>query len=110
MLSTVLVMVSIVSIISALAKSVKEATSYVSPLALLGLVAGLLSSFTDGASAWYLYVIPLFNSAAAMNGIFSLAANPLFVLITVATNLVLAIGLGYLLTRMFDSERIMFSK
>lgn len=109
-LSTVLVMVSIVSLISALAKSVKEATSYVSPLALLGLVAGLLSSLMDGANAWYLYIIPLFNSAAAMNGIFSLTANPLFVLITVVTNLALAFGLGYLLTRMFDSERIMFSK
>lgn len=43
-------------------------------------------------------------------GIFAFSASPLFILTTVATNLVLT-GCGvFLLTRMFNSERIIFSR
>ncbi|MBO5363644.1 MAG: ABC transporter permease, partial [Clostridia bacterium] len=71
-LSSVLVMVGVVSIASTFAKSVKEASGMVSPIMILALVAGMTASFLP-TSAWYVYCIPLINSAAAMNGIFSLA-------------------------------------
>ncbi|MBQ8374546.1 MAG: ABC transporter permease [Clostridia bacterium] len=108
-LSSVLVMVALASIASALAKSVKEATGFIGPLTILMMLVGLVSSFLDG-NAWYFYLIPLLNSATAMSGIFSFAAQPWFVLITVAVNLAVAFGLSWLLTKMFDSEKIMFSK
>ena len=110
-LSSVLVMVALVSIVSAFAKSVKEATGMVGPLTVLVMLLGLSTMFSTGATGSYLwYLIPLYNSARAMSGIFSFLASPVAVLITIAVNLVVAALLAVLLAKMFDSEKIMFNK
>lgn len=110
-LSSVLVLVALVSILSALAKSVKEATSFVGPMMILVVLFGISTMFTgsSGGSVW-LYCIPLYNSARAMSAVFSFAASPLRVLVTVAANVVCALLLSVLLAKMFDSEKIMFNK
>ena len=110
-LSSVLVMVALVSIVSAFAKSVKEATGMVGPLTVLVMLLGLSTMFSTGATGSYLwYLIPLYNSARAMNGIFSFLASPVAVLITIAVNVVVAALLAVLLAKIFDSEKIMFNK
>ncbi|HIR23003.1 MAG TPA: ABC transporter permease [Candidatus Scatosoma pullicola] len=110
-LSSVLVMVALVSIVSAFAKSVKEATGMIGPLMILVMILGLSTMFSSGATGSYLwYLIPLYNSARAMSGIFSFLASPVAVLITIAVNLVVAALLAVLLAKMFDSEKIMFNK
>lgn len=110
-LSSVLVMVALVSIVSAFAKSVKEATGMVGPLTVLVMLLGLSTMFSSGATGSYLwYLIPLYNSARAMSSIFSFLASPVAVLITIAVNLVVAALLAVLLAKMFDSEKIMFNK
>ena len=110
-LSSVLVMVALVSIVSAFAKSVKEATGMIGPLMILVMILGLSTMFSSGATGSYLwYLIPLYNSARTMSGIFSFLASPVAVLITIAVNLVVAALLAVLLAKMFDSEKIMFNK
>lgn len=110
-LSSVLVMVALVSIVSAFAKSVKEATGMIGPLMILVMILGLSTMFSSGATGSYLwYLIPLYNSARAMSSIFSFLASPVAVLITIAVNLVVAALLAVLLAKMFDSEKIMFNK
>lgn len=110
-LSSVLVMVALVSIVSAFAKSVKEATGMIGPLMILVMLLGVSTMFSSGATGSYLwYLIPLYNSARAMSGIFSFLASPVAVLITIAVNLVVAALLAVLLAKMFDSEKIMFNK
>lgn len=110
-LSTVLVVIALISIISASARSVKEATTTVSPLMVLVMLIGVTSMLGSGAPQqplWYL--IPLYNSVQAMNGIFSFSASPLQIALTVCSNLLYA-GLGaWALTRMFNSEKVMFSR
>ena len=109
-LSTVLVFVTLISIISAYAKSVKEASSYVTPLMIVSMLIGLSGMFGEVASNTALYVIPIYNSVQSMIGIFSFSASITNMLVTVATNIaVTAIGV-FVLTRMFNSERIMFNK
>lgn len=110
-LSSVLLLVALVSIVSALAKSVKEATSFVGPMMLLVVLFWISTMFTGASdgSVW-LYCIPLYNSARAMSAVFSFAASPLRVLVTVAANLICALLLSVLLAKMFDSEKIMFNK
>lgn len=108
-LSSVLVMVSAVSVVSALAKSVKEATGFVGPLSLIPLLLGLSTMFTSGAGNVGLYCIPLYNSARALHGIFSFAASPLRVVVTVIANSVWAVAISVLLSKMFDSEKVMFN-
>ena len=110
-LSTVLVIVSVVSIISAFAKNVKEATGWVTPIMIVSMLFGVTSmveSLCKTEPVWFL--IPLYNSAQCMNAIFSLDMDVVNIAVTVAANLCYsAIGV-VVLTKMFDSEKVMFSK
>lgn len=109
-LTSVLLMVSLVSVVSALAKSVKEATGYIGPLTVVIALLGFSTMFTQGTAPTGLFFIPLLNSVLSMSEVFSLAANPLHALVTMAVNLVAAAALSWLLTKMFDSEKIVFGK
>ena len=109
-LSTVLVLITIISIISAYAKTVKEAGTYVTPLMIVSMLIGLTGMFGSTAQNPVLYFIPIYNSVQSMIGIFSFEANVVNMLITVAANCTFtAIGV-FVLTRMFNSENIMFHK
>lgn len=110
-LSSVLIIVSMISIISAMAKSVKEASSAIMPLMIVVMFIGISSMFGNGASTeLYVYLIPLYNSVQCMSGILAFTCRPVYVLITVGANLLYTVGLIYILTRMFNSENIMFSR
>lgn len=109
-LSTVLVLITVISIISAYAKTVKEAGSYVTPLMILSMVIGITGMFGFTATNPALYLIPIFNSVQCMIGIFSFDANVGNAVITVIANVaVTAVGI-FILTRMFNNEKIMFNK
>ncbi|HIT32498.1 MAG TPA: ABC transporter permease [Candidatus Enterenecus stercoripullorum] len=110
-LSTVLFLVACISLISAFAKTIKEAQTYVTPLMILAMVVGVTAMFGGGASAnLWAYFIPFYNSVQAMVGIFALELNWTFLLVAVVSNLVYtAIGV-WGLTRMFGSEKIMFQR
>ena len=108
-LSTVLVLVSAISLISAFAKSVKEASTTVSPLMIVITFVSLAPMLTKGNEIpLYRYLIPVYNSAQCMNGIFSFTYQPVEILITAAVNLCVAGILVYGLTRAFHSEKVMF--
>ncbi|MCL2883144.1 MAG: ABC transporter permease [Coriobacteriia bacterium] len=109
-LSTVLVLVGLVALLSALARTVREASTYATPLMLVIMLIGVLGMFSQGASGSpAVYLIPVFNSIQSMIGIFSFTVSPLLVIQTIGVNIVVA-GLCVLaLTRMFGSERIIFS-
>lgn len=109
-LSTVLVLITAISVISAFAKTVKEASTYVMPLMILSLLIGISGMFGAAASNSALYLIPLYNSVQSMIAIFSFNASMINVLITIAANLVFTVIGIFALTRMFNSERIMFNK
>lgn len=110
-LSTVLVIVAVVSIVSAFAKNVKEATGWVTPIMIVSMLLGVTSmveSLCKTEPMWFL--IPLYNSVQCMNGIFSLKMDMVNLAVTVASNVFYA-GIGVvILTKMFDSEKVMFSK
>ena len=110
MLATVLLLVAAISCISALAKSVKEANSYVGPLNIIVMVVGLLSSFVGSSGSPFMYLIPVYNSAMLVTDVMALAVSPLNFIITLVSNIVYAGLLVFLLTRMFNSEKIMFNK
>lgn len=110
-LSTVLLIVTLISIISAFARSTKEAGTYIMPLMIVVMLVGLSGMFSDGAKTeLYNYVIPIYNSVQCMTGVFSFEIIPFGMLLTVITNIIYT-GIGvFVLTRMFNDERIMFNK
>jgi len=110
-LSTVLLFVSIISVISAYAKTIKEAQTSVMPLMIVVMLVGVTGMFGNGAKTEALYYfIPIYNSVQCMTGIFSFNAVASHMLITVLVNLAVSVGCGFLLTKMFNSEKIMFKK
>ncbi len=108
-LSTVLVFVSLISIISAFAGSVKEATGMVTPLMLVVVVLGVSGMFGGERSLWQFFV-PVYNSVGCISGVFSMDYTPLQILITTLTNFAAAGVCVVVLTRMFRSEKVMFKK
>lgn len=108
-LSTVMVLVSVIALISAFAKSVKEAATTVSPLMIVVTFISLSPMLNKGEGVpLYRYLIPVYNSVQCMNGIFSFTYQPVEILVTVIVNLCMAGVLVFGLTRAFQSEKVMF--
>lgn len=108
-LSTVMVLVSVIALISAFAKSVKEAATTVSPLMIVVTFISLSPMLGEnGEVPLYRYLIPVYNSVQCMNGIFSFTYQPVEILVTVIANLCMAGVLVFGLTRAFQSEKVMF--
>jgi len=110
-LSTVLVLVTAVSLISAFSKSIKEAQTYCSPLVIVAALVGITAMFGNGASTNPVhYIIPLYNSVQSMVQIFSFEVSTTTILLTVFSNLTYSLIGAFGLTKMFQSEHIIFSK
>ncbi len=111
MMSTVLLIVTLISIISAFAKSTKEAGTYITPLMIVVILIGISGMFTNGVKTeLFYYLIPVYNSVQSMTGIFSFDIVPSGMAASVASNIVYT-GIGvFVLTRMFNNEKIMFNK
>ena len=105
LISTVLVMVSCISILSALAKDVKSAGTLVLPLMLLVMFVGFTPMLGgDAPEALTAYLIPFYNSVQSMASVFSFNINPAAIGITVVANIAYTAIAVFVLTRMFNSE------
>lgn len=108
-LSTVMVLVSMIALVSAFAKSVKEAATTVSPFTIVVTFIGLSPMLSQGKEIpLHRYLIPVYNSVQCMNGIFSFSYHPMEIIVTVIVNLCAAGVLVFGLTRAFQSEKVMF--
>ena len=108
--STVLVIVGLMSIISTFAKTVKEAATYLSPIMVIVMLVGITSMFGNGApTEHYMYLIPVYNSVQCMNGIFGFSYDIANIIVTIVTNVLLTGILSLILSKMFNSEKVMFS-
>lgn len=78
---------------------------------IISMLLGVTSMIPDlcmTEPVWFL--IPLYNSAQSMNGIFSMNPDMVNIAVTVAANVCYA-GIGvFVLAKMFDNEKVMFSK
>ena len=108
---TALFFTTILTIVSTYAKSVKEATSLSGPLTIIVMVVGMSGMMATSANTnLWMYLIPIYNSIQSFTGILNDSINIFAIIITVISNLTY-IGLGvFLLTKMFNSEKIMFNK
>ena len=106
----ILLFVGMLSIVSAVAKSVKEANSYSTPIMIVVLVIAIISMFNarGGDSSISLYFIPVYNCALALSNILAYNVNIIGILITIISNIVYTVLLAVVIARLFNSERVMF--
>lgn len=106
---TVIFFITLLSIVSTFAKNIKEASQWSSILMVLVMVLGVSSLVGMGniPTNPLLYLIPIYNSVQCMSSIFALSFNIVNFIITILVNIVyITIGV-FILTKMFNSERIM---
>lgn len=110
-LSTVLIIITLIAIISAYAKTIKEAQTAVMPLMIIVILAGVSAQFGDHAkTAMYWYFVPLYNSVQCMKGIFGFDLVSINVAVTIIANILLSTVGVFILTKMFNNENVMFRK
>ena len=109
-LSTLLLLVTAISIVSAFAKTVKEASAAVMPLMILVMLVGVTGMIGGAQTQAVYYLIPLYGSVQGMSGIFSLEYSQVNIALACLGNVIYACAGGFALTKMFNSEKIMFSR
>ena len=102
--------VALVSLVAVLAKTVKEATTYVTPLYIIVIVAGLFTMLsTSGGHETWEYIVPVYGVALALGEIFTQELTIVHFLLTSISTLVISGVLSAVIVRAFDSERFMFN-
>ena len=110
-LATVLIMASAVSLLSALAKDVKNAGTMITPFMLVIMFCGLMPMFQNGVPEnLTAYLFPFYNSIQVMTAVFAHEMRWMPVVVTMAANVAYTGLAVWGLTRMFNSEKVMFSK
>ncbi|MCL2212593.1 MAG: ABC transporter permease subunit [Oscillospiraceae bacterium] len=109
-LTTVILIVALMSLVSAFAKSVKEATGILTPVMMVGMVAAFVPMFAGNMTGIYWYMIPFVNTTLALTDIFAFDYSVANVAVVNAMNLVLAAVFIFVLTKLFNSEKVMFRK
>ena len=109
--STSLVFVSILAILSAFSKTVKEATAYSAPIMIVFILLGFASAVFGGVpEETFFYLIPVLNSSLSFSSIIGFEASTVNLAVTAASNTAFAIVAAFILAKMFGSERIVFDK
>ncbi|MBQ3791916.1 MAG: ABC transporter permease [Clostridia bacterium] len=107
-LSTVLLFTTLLTIVSTYAKTAKEATGLASPIMIVVMMVGLLGLINLGENQIIPCFIPIYNSMVCFKSILQEDISSLRLALTVLANFCY-VGLGVFgLTKMFQSERIMF--
>lgn len=110
-ISTVLIMAAVVSILSTLAKDVKNAASLCMPLMLVMVFLGIISMLSSDISTnTAVYLIPFYNSTLAMTALLQHELALLNAVVTVGANIAYTVCAVLVLTKMFNNEKVMFSR
>lgn len=107
---TVLLFTVILTLVSTFAKSVKEASSLSVPVMIIVMLLGATSFMgTVAQTNPALYLIPVYGAIQSLTGILSMTIQPLCFTMFILSSVVY-IGLGvFLLTKMFNSEKVIFN-
>lgn len=102
---------SIFLLASTLAKSTKEATTYAMPAYIIAMVVSMMTIFdTSMPTSIIPYCIPLYNLTIGIKGILLNQINSLQLLLICSSTLICFALITLLVTKLFKSEKLMFSK
>lgn len=111
-LITVMMFTMIMSVLSTFAKSVKEATQFVTPAMIVVMLASVTSMIGGGKAVTNpaLYLIPIYNCAQCLTMLFSGEFYGLCYLFTILSDALFVVLGVVLLAKMFNNEKIMLNK
>lgn len=110
MLSLVFLYVSLVSIVAVFARTMKEASTYVSPLYILVIVAGMITMFSGKKTPSIgMFAIPVYGNALCIQNIMEGDLLMSQFLCSVLGTVLLASLLVVVIVKAFNSEKVMFN-
>ncbi len=107
-ISLVFVYVAIIAVCAAIAKNMKEASTYLTPAYLLVIALGMMTMFVTGDTKTSVYIIPLYGSSMALRNVLTQEISNFQVVLAIITNLILGAALAAIVTKCFDNENLMF--
>lgn len=111
LLATVFLIVAIVSVVSAYAKTIKEAGMLILPFYFVSIIVGVSSMFGGEASTnTLMYLVPIYNTINVLISILTFDVSSLHFTLMVVSNLVYVTVLVTMMAKMFQSEKIMFQR
>ena len=110
-LSLAFLYVALVAVVAVFAKSVKEASAYVTPIYLLVIVAGIFTMISPGSGVKDIvyYLIPVYNCSVAMGEVFTMDLTITHFLLTFFSTLAYGGILTAVIAKAFGSEKVMFN-
>lgn len=110
-MSTALIAVTLFLIASTLAKTIKEATAYSMPFYIISMVISVSTMYMESIPTNIgSYLIPIYNLSLGMKGILIGDLTTPYLLTIVMSNLLYFVLGVLLMSKLFKSEKIMFSK
>lgn len=110
-LSTALIAITIFMIASTIAKNIKEATTFSMPFYMIGVVLSLSTMFMEKLPTNIgSYLIPIYNLSLGFKGVLIGEIDLIYLLVVIGSNLIYFILGIILMSKLFKSEKIMFSK
>ncbi len=101
--------VALIGMVSVMAKNMKEAQTFIMPLYIIVMVAGMTTMYTGSAASTVSYAIPLYNTSVVFKGIFSMEMTMTQFIIAAAVTYGTALLVVALMTKAIKSEKIMFN-
>ncbi|WP_167958594.1 ABC transporter permease [Anaerosporobacter faecicola] len=110
MLSLVFLYVSLVSIVSVFAKTMKEANTYVTPMYILVIVAGMITMFSGNTTPdTAMFAIPVYGNALCIQNIMEGDLLMSQFLAAVGGTVLLGVIVTAGIVKAFNSEKVMFN-
>lgn len=102
--------VALVALVAVYARTAKEAGTYVMPLMILVMLGSIMTMFSGGVEKGIeYYAIPVYNSAISIQNLFMGEYTMAQYGVTIGTLAVLAALITTLITKAFNSEKVMFN-
>lgn len=108
LLGLVLLYVGIIGFVSLLAKNVKEAQSFIMPVYIIVLFAGMITMYSGDVTSGS-YMIPVYNTSAAFKGIFERTITMNQYLTSTIITYAFAGVMVWLMAKAMNSEKIMLN-
>lgn len=109
LIGVVLLYVSIICLVAVFAKNTKEASSFISPVYILVIFVGFMTMYSTGTPSTAKYAIPLYGSSMAFSGILAQEITSLNYLVAVVSTYAVSLVFAFVMTKAFNSEKVMFN-
>jgi sodium transport system permease protein len=98
----------VICVLSLLAKTVKEANTYLAPVYMVVLIAGFTSVYGTAELPIFTYAVPIYGNVQAIKGLFTFTLTPGALGLNLLGSLVGIFVLARIMRTLFNNENVMF--